>query len=491
MAQQKISLSQKPRFRITNSNNGQRAYFDSAATNRLNEKHWMDASNLDINTIIRGDIQTLRNRCRYEILNNTYAVGIMETLADYVIGKGPRPQLSSENESFNEECEDKFLAWLAESDFTGTMDFGQFLRMQSIYSPCESGGSLTILKNDPTVGRNRASLRLLAVEMERLTDPLTSMPSAKMHDGIEFDENMRPAWYYILKSNPGDGYADSFFETDRIPANQVIHYYRVFRPGQHIGIPWLASALPLFAYWRRYTLATIQAAETAAEIAGILKNTVDPSTSDEEDIASNDVIELERNALLTVPRGWDMQQIKPEQPPTNYQMFKREIINEIARCVNMPYNLAAADSSTYNYASGRLDHQSFYRFVQTLRGQIEHIILNRIFREWLNEAWLIPGFFRTPSSFDDVVRAAETIQWFWPGYKHVDPVKEAQAEKIRLENGTLTLQAAYAEQGLDWEQQLRQRAKEYNAMKELGIFEMMQSEKKKEITDADDDENDE
>jgi len=51
------------------------------------------------------------------------------------------------------------------------------------------------------------------------------------------------------------------------------------------------------------------------------------------------------------------------------------------------------------------------------------------------------------------------------------------------------LQAAYAEQGLDWEQQLRQRAKEYNAMKELGIFEMMQSEKKKEITDADDEDN--
>ncbi len=34
-----------------------------------------------------------------------------------------------------------------------------------------------------------------------------------------------------------------------------------------------------------------------------------------------------------------------EQPATTYAEFKREILNEIARCLNMPFNVAAGNSS--------------------------------------------------------------------------------------------------------------------------------------------------
>ena len=66
----------------------------------------------------------------------------------------------------------------------------------------------------------------------------------------------------------------------------------------------------------------------------------------------------------TLPDGWKLGQIKAEQPGTSYAEFKREILNEIARCLNMPYNIAAGDSSDYNYASGRLDHQTYYRAIR-------------------------------------------------------------------------------------------------------------------------------
>jgi hypothetical protein len=46
-------------------------------------------------------------------------------------------------------------------------------------------------------------------------------------------------------------------------------------------------------------------------------------------------------------------------PTTNYEMFRNAILNEIARCVHMPSNKALADSSRYNYSSGRLDHQTY------------------------------------------------------------------------------------------------------------------------------------
>ncbi len=45
--------------------------------------------------------------------------------------------------------------------------------------------------------------------------------------------------------------------------------------------------------------------------------------------------------LLTMPGGWKMWQLQAEQPATTYAEFKKEILNEIARCLNMPFNVAS------------------------------------------------------------------------------------------------------------------------------------------------------
>jgi capsid protein len=51
----------------------------------------------------------------------------------------------------------------------------------------------------------------------------------------------------------------------------------------------------------------------------------------------------------------------------------------------------------------------------------------------------------------------------------VDPTKEASAEDIGLKNHTLTYAEVYGKKGLDWEVQLRQRARETKLMNELGL----------------------
>ena len=60
-------------------------------------------------------------------------------------------------------------------------------------------------------------------------------------------------------------------------------------------------------------------------------------------------------------------------------------------------------------------------------------------------------------------------QWFWDGYEHVDPEKEARAQETRLKNNTTTLADEYARRGQDWETQIRQRAKELDLMARLGV----------------------
>ncbi len=74
----------------------------------------------------------------------------------------------------------------------------------------------------------------------------------------------------MLREHPGD---DAFTLTenyDTVDAGSILHYFRTDRPGQIRGIPDITPALPLFAQLRRFTLAVLAAAETAADFAGIL-----------------------------------------------------------------------------------------------------------------------------------------------------------------------------------------------------------------------------
>lgn len=130
-----------------------------------------------------------------------------------------------------------------------------------------------------------------------------------------------------------------------------------------------------------------------------------------------------------------------------------------------PTNVARADSSGYNYASGRLDHQTYFKSIRVEQSHLECVVLDRILHAWLDEAVLIPGLI--PSGLPPFT--AWDHQWFWDGREHVDPSKEASAQATRLANHTATLAEEYARRGLDWEEQLRQRAKEVALMTELGL----------------------
>jgi capsid protein len=166
-----------------------------------------------------------------------------------------------------------------------------------------------------------------------------------------------------------------------------------------------------------------------------------------------------------LPDGWKLGQIKAEQPGTTYGEFKKQILNEIARCLNMPFNIAAGNSSGYNYASGRLDHQTYFKSIRVEQADCSSVVLDRIFAAWLTEARLLADF-----SF---LAGGESLehQWFWDGTEHVDPAKEARAQAQRLSNNTTTLATEYARQGKDWETELRQRAKEKQVLKDLGLTE--------------------
>jgi lambda family phage portal protein len=439
-----------------------RAGFDSAVTNDHNRRHWANADGLSADAAASPEVRrTLRNRARYEVANNSYARGIVLTLANDVIGTGPRLQLLTENGDANQRIEREFMRWVKAirlPEKLRTMRMGR----------AQDGEAFLVLTDNPRLP-TPIKLDVRLVEADQVTTPDLLMLLDGSVDGIAFDEFGNPVEYHVLKEHPGGtGSATLGFEYDRVPAEAVIHFFRVDRAGQSRGIPDITPALPLFAQLRRYTLAVLGAAETAADFAGILYTDA-PANGEAESVEPMDAIELEARSLLTMPGGWKMAQVQAEQPSTTYAEFKRELLNEIARCLNMPFNVAAGNSSGYNYASGRLDHQTYFKSIRVEQEHIACVVLDRILAAWLREAVLVSDLLPLPVR--TVVARDEAIphQWFWDGHEHVDPAKEATAQATRLASHTTTLANEYAKQGRDWESELRQRAKEMALMAELGL----------------------
>ena len=109
-------------------------------------------------------------------------------------------------------------------------------------------------------------------------------------DGVQFSETGTPISYQRLRFHPGgEFFGASLLDFDEIRASEVIHLFRADRAEQHRGVSELAPALPLFAMWRRYKLACLAAAETAADLAGIMK-TMGPAAEDPEDLDALDAI---------------------------------------------------------------------------------------------------------------------------------------------------------------------------------------------------------
>ncbi|MEQ8785124.1 MAG: phage portal protein [Pirellulaceae bacterium] len=435
-----------------------KARYDAAVTTEDNRRHWANADGLSANAANSREVRRiLRNRARYEVANNSYARGIVLTLANDAIGTGPRLQMLTADAEANRVVEREFARW---SQAVGLAEKLRTMRM----ARASDGEAFALLASNEELD-TPVKLDLRLVEAEQITTPNLHLAKDAGVDGIAFDRFGNPVAYHVLRYHPGDGGFFLDHKYDTLPAAAVIHYFRCDRPGQARGIPDIMPALPLFAQLRRFTLAVLAAAETAAEFAGILYTDA-PAGGEADSAEPFEPIELEKRALVTMPGGWKMSQMRAEQPSTGFSEFKKEILNEIARCLNMPFNVAAGNSSGYNYASGRLDHQTYFKSIRVEQAHLGSAVLDRILAAWLDEAVLIEGLL--PSSLR-TLDADFSHQWFWDGHEHVDPAKEANAQSTRLTSHTTTLANEYAKQGRDWEAELRQRAKELALMQELGL----------------------
>lgn len=423
-----------------------RAYYDAAQTTPEFQNYWAQADAFDADSANSSDVRlTLMKRSRYEVANNGYADGIAQTYATDLVGCGPTLRMQTNSTGFNQMVEASWVLWCKEVQLRRKL-------WCMTHAKHVDGEAFGVIRRNKRL-KHPIKLDVVLHEADQVSTPYLAWGDDNYIDGIKFDEFGNPLWYDLLKYHPGSVNNWSVdMNPERIPANRMLHWFKLRRPGQHRGVPECASTLQVGASSRRMREATVSAVETAASLGGVLLKT--GYTPDQtEQIAPLSTSELQRKMMTALPAGWDAMQMDSKHPNAQYAEFLRSQINELARPKNMPYNKAACDSSSYNYASGRLDHQTYYGALDVEREDCNDLVLDPLFAVWFDAAILYFGWLGGDP--EAVGAGARWHLWDWPNHQVADIKAEAQANQQKLASGQFLLPRLYAEAGLDFEDEIQ------------------------------------
>ena len=427
--------------------------WEAGETTRLNKAHWAFAKGETINERLNLGLTEVRNRAEYEIASNPIVEGIIGTYCGDLIDKdGPSLQVQGDSKEYNERLEDLWQEWWAMPDINGQLAGPDMLALwiEMLWS---AGEYLALLTNEKGDG---IQLRLQTIHPRRLETPFSQAGNPQILMGVERNKAGKPLKYHITDEAQLGTLA---IRSQGYAAEKNIHGFRIREAGQVRGAPWLAAVLQTIADLRDYDDQVLDAARLAADWAGFLvqkePEAVPPT------ITTGSTFEIERRMLMSMPPGWGVEQMNPHQPSAQYIDYRHERLREMGRGVSMPLMMILLDSQKHNYSSARFDGQLYQRGLKRVQGWLQRSTLNRLVDLVAREAGLKKDLPLAP-------QGARYI-WTWPVAPHVDPVKEAMAEKIRLANATLAPSDALAAHGIDFESHVEKMAREGQELANIGV----------------------
>lgn len=426
-----------------------RASYDAARTTDEFRNYWANADRLDADSANSREVRhTLISRSRYEVGNNAFSDGIAQTITNDLIGVGPTLRMQTQSDGFNRMVELTWHLWCEATNFHRKL-------WCMAHAKHVDGEGIAVIRRNPKV-KHPITLDLVLYEAEQCQTPYLPFGEPGYIDGIRFDDFGNPLWYDILSQHPGTASGLILFdrEPEKVPAEFVLHWFRMRRPGQHRGVPEMGSSLNAGAAARRWREATLSAAERAALLTLMMKTQMTPEEADQ--IAPFTSFDIEKGMMNFLPEGWDPFFADAKFPTATHAEFQKSLINEMGRSVNMPRNKAAADSSDYNYASGRLDHGTYYDSLDVQRVDGNRQVLTKAFSVWFDLAVVRFGWLG--GNPEAIGPGAKLHLWDWPKHRVADVEAEANANQTKLKSGQAFPHSLFSDAGLDFEDELEKAA---------------------------------
>ena len=482
------------RIRPKSSWTGPETAYSGASFRRKQLSNWFPARR-PADADLLPDLPTLVARARDLDRNNGVAAGSFQALQDNVVGTGLRLSATPDYRALG-----KSLEWSEE--WSRNVEslwktYADTCACDAAYSQSFSGLTQLVFRSALMNGEALALPLWLErpniqwrtcfqmVDTDRLSNPGDSPYSNKnLRGGVEIDDYGRPLAYYI-RQIPRDtpiywyGAGDSWA---RVPAatewgrKRVIHVFERQRVDQNRGAPILAPVIEQFRMLDAYQRTELQSSIVNALVAGVIETPMDPAgiaemmggnPSDYLAAKNEYRVQLEGGTFIPLYPGDKLTPFTPVRPPGTFPQFVETVLRQIGGAMGLPYELVLKDFSKTNYSSARAALLEAWRFFLNRRGWIATYWCQPAYELWLEEV-IDAGLVEAEDYYEQrqyYIRA----KWIGPGRGWIDPVKEAQAAEIRMNNLVSTLEAECAEQGLDWNEVLEQRAIEERRIAELGL----------------------
>lgn len=413
------------------------------------------------NAINLQDLATLRDRCRDAIRNNAWLSGAIQTFSSDLIGRGIRPRWVMDDKDLKQKIHDAWDRWVDECDADGNVNF---YGMQELVAKTvwQSGEQLVRFRPRRLQDTLSVPLQLQCLE----PDFLSSLNDGLLENGnfirmgIELTPIGSRAAYWLYKSHPGEGtyFFNNNLTTYRIPATQIAHIYRVDRPGQLRGVPWMSSALARLYMFDNYEDSELDRKKTAAMFAAFIKSNpqeggvqVGFDAETQTDDLGQSFATLEPGILQYLLPGEDVVFSNPADVGANYEVFIKQQLRAIAASIGMTYEQFTGDLKGVNYTSIRQGALQVRRKLTS----IQHNVIIFQFCRRVAQVWLatavasgklsLPGFADDPSPY-------HRVQWQPDGWPWVDPLKEVNAARQSVLSGFTSRTAVVAGNGRDAEE---------------------------------------
>lgn len=412
---------------------------------------------------------TIRARARDLERNSDLMESIIGAFERNVVGTGFKLQAKTPDEELNTQIEKLWKEWCKprNCDVTFQQSFDEMCRM-AVRRKKVDGGIFFIKRYTPG---GVVPFTLQVMEVDDLDTNQISRNNQRIVNGIEYNEYNRPIAYYFKVYDINGYYAG---KSERIKADDVIFLWRKKRPSQIREMSEMSHTITRIRDVNSFMEAVSVKERVAACLSVFIKRqNPSPGGIGRQVNTSTRSVQYEGKTLspgmiMELNPGDDVSVVQPPSQGAGAAEFVRLQQRLTGSGQGLSYEAVARDMSQVNYSSARqglLEDLKTYQIEQ--KYLIDHF-LTEVYETFLISAVLSGAI--TIKDFWENKKVYMQHEWTPPGQKWIDPLKEANANKVALETNQTTLADLAATYGHDWKEIVDQRAREIQYMKEKGVI---------------------
>lgn len=445
--------------------------YDAAGHDRLNA-NWRVA-NQSAEYTDRYSRETVRARARDLERNSDIMNAVTGAYKRNIYGGGYRLRATTGDDDLDQRIEKLWKVWCKKQncDVTGTQSFNSLMRM-AVQRKKVDGGVLFLKRY---TGKGILPFQLQALEVDELdtTAMAPKTPGNKVVGGIEYNAYNCPVGYYIRQYSL-DGLSDMM--PVYIEAKDIIFIFTKHRPSQVREISDMTPTMTRIRDANEFMRAVSVKERILSCLSVFIKRDLPPSGVNGrayEPKLNPETNRFEYQGKTLTPgmiqylnQGDEAQVVNPSGQATDATAYIKQEIRLVGAGQGLSYETISRDMSESNYSSARqgsieddLTYEEDKELLLEVMSEIyETFVISAVLAGKIN----IPGFWEGKEPFLDHT-------WIQAPKRWIDPLKEANANRVALNTGQKSWADLAAENGKDWKEQIDEMAEVLEYGKSKGI----------------------